>query len=1279
MKIYLLLVFTVLCFFQVTFAQDFHLTKPDLIPCNLVRTSAPLNQIVQANAPVGPKFRGINDEDEEGQIRLHKAINPNALPKGLDPALQKQYYTVKNNQVNATLNLQFPGLGFTGVNPSDNNMASGPNHIIQMINNSSSSFIRIWDKAGNILVSQIILSSITGLSGGGDPVVLYDNIADRYIISEFANTTNNIFICVSQTADPTGAYFVYNFATPEFPDYFKIAAWGNSYVVTSNENEPAIYAMDRAKMLTGTPSTTVQRFTIPSYPTIGFQAATPVDISGATNAPANSPALVMRMADDAWTTGITDRLEIFSFNVDWVTPANTTLTGPDLLPTLPFSTNFCGFTTFSCIPQQGSSVKLDPLREVLMNKVSYRNFGTHESIVCCHVNELDGTSHAGIRWYELRKTPPSANWVIYQQGTYGLPADPLNRWMSCIAINAEGSIGLGYNVAGTTSFPSIRFTGRRACDPLGEMTEPEQTVIAGTAPNASIRYGDYNAMTVDPVNGSFWFTANYNPASQWATRIGNFSLSPGCGGCSPTIITQPVSASFCNGANANFSVVASGSPLTYQWQLSTNGGTSFTDITNATASSYSFATSISQNNYQYRCIITGTCTPTTVTTTAAILTVNTLPAINTQPVGVAICAGSNTNFTVAATGTSLTYQWQLSTNGGTSFTNIANSGVYTGATASLLNVTGASTALNNNLYRCIISGACTPALNSTAAALIVNSLPAVTQQPVALTVCAGNTASFSVTATGSGLSYQWQQSSNGGTTFSNITGAGSATYSFTSALPQSGYQYRCVVSGTCVPAVTSAAAVLTVGTALIINTQPAAAVLCAGGNTSFATAITGTVISYQWQESTNGGTTFSNITNGGIYSGATLPTLTLTGATAGLNNNQYRCVVTGSCPAINTTAALLTVNTAPVITAQPVTGNTICATQNTSFSVTATGTALTYQWQVSNDGGSTYSNLANGGFYSTVTTATLNISNATDVMNTSRYRCVIGGTCTPSAASAAALLTVFTPVTFTAQPANKTICATGNTSLSVTAAGTLPTYQWQISTDGGATFTSLNNTTLYSGVTTATLSFTGVVPGLNNNQYRCMVTGAAPCGAVNSAKSVLTVSPQPTIALDAAPYKNLLPGLTSTITATTNAATPPINFAWFKNNTLLPNVTANDYLINVDRLGEYRVTVTDANGCTNTSSLLAIADSASNKLFIYPSPNNGQFTVAYHNPGGGNTKQSIVIYNSIGKRVYTAVITVTQAYQLINIDLRRNGAGIYYVVLRDASDKKIKTGEVLVR
>ncbi|MBL0054633.1 MAG: hypothetical protein IPP31_00300 [Chitinophagaceae bacterium] len=504
-----------------------------------------------------------------------------------------------------------------------------------------------------------------------------------------------------------------------------------------------------------------------------------------------------------------------------------------------------------------------------------------------------------------------------------------------------------------------------------------------------------------------------------------------------------------------------------------------------------------------------------------------------------------------------------------------------------------------------------------------------------------------------------------------------------------GYAYRCVINGTCAPAATSACVTLTVNTAVTISNQPANSTVCAGSNTSFAVTAAGTTPAYQWQESTNGGSTWNNVVNGGVYGGATTATLALTGVTAGMNTYQYRCVITGAAPCgvVNSTGATLTVNTAPAITAQPVAGTTICGGQNTSYSVTANGTALTYQWQVSTDGGANYSNLSNGGFYSGVTTATLSITAATPAMSTYRYRCVISGTCSPAATSTAAVMTVHTPISVTTAPANATICATGTINFGVVAAGTSPTYQWQESTNGGTTWNNVVNGGVYSGATTNTLTLTGVVVGMNGYLYRNVVTGLAPCAPVNSAAATLTVSPRPVVTLSAAPYTRLRPGIPSsgtmvntTITASVVPNVGPITWSWTRNGTAIP-VTGNTVTVDLNTLGTYSAVAT-LGSCTSAPVSINIADSASDILFIYPSPNNGRFTVAYYAPGASATNattQNITIWASDGKRVFNNSFTVAQPYQLHPIDLRRNAGGVYYVILREASGRKIGTGEVMIK
>jgi hypothetical protein len=212
---------------------------------------------------------------------------------------------------------------------------------------------------------------------------------------------------------------------------------------------------------------------------------------------------------------------------------------------------------------------------------------------------------------------------------------------------------------------------------------------------------------------------------------------------------------------------------------------------------------------------------------------------------------------------------------------------------------------------------------------------------------------------------------------------------------------------------------------------------------------------------------------------------------------------------------------------------------------------------------------------------------------------------------------------------------------------------------------------------------------MSTYQYRCVVTGTAQCGAVNSAVAALTVSPQPTVTLTAFPYTRLRPGLpvnppvTSMVTTTITATvTPPTGFTtvWTWNNTPI-TVTGNSYPVDLNHLGVYTVIAT-IGSCTSLPATIIISDSASSNLWVYPSPNNGIFTVAYYSPGASqtnSTKQSITIYGSDGKRVYNREFDVRQPYQLHNIDLRRSGAGVYYIVLREANGNKIRTGEVVVR
>lgn len=727
----------------------------------------------------------------------------------------------------------------------------------------------------------------------------------------------------------------------------------------------------------------------------------------------------------------------------------------------------------------------------------------------------------------------------------------------------------------------------------------------------------------------------------------------------PAITTQPSNPSGCTGGSATVSVVASGSNLTYQWQLSTDGGTVFNNIGGATSPSYTITgLTLAMNGYKYQCIITGVCPVSPITTNIVTLSVVTALNISGQPTDVTVCAGSPASFTVTATGAS-GYQWQISTDGGVTWTDIG------GATAATYTIASVTAGMNGNKFRCNISSPCGNA-TTTVATLTVNTLPAITAQPSSVTLCAGSNNTFSVTATGTGITYQWQLSVTGcGGPWSNIIGANSSTYTITNITAgQNNNAYQCIITGVCSPAVTSSCALLTVVTSVNVTTQPVSQTVCEGSSVSFTVAGSGTGIIYQWQLSTDGGNTWNNI------AGATNATYTIPAVTIAMSGNRYRCQLsnaTCTTPGISN-AAILTVNSIPAVSTQPQSAS-VCVGGSNTFSLVASGTAITYQWQLSTDGGATWNNI--GG----ATTASYTVSGATAGMNGYRYRCIISGTCTPPATSAAAILTVNTPVAVTAHPTTVNVCATGSISFTVTATGSSPSYQWQESTNGGSTWANISNGGVYSGATTSSLTLTGITASMNGNQYRCTVIGSAPCGSLNSNSATLNVTPQPVIT--ASPYTNLLPGQTTTLSVNV-APAPGLTFAWFLNGTLIPGATGNSVTATISSLGSYRVVVTNSAGSCQ-SSLFTVDASISSKLFIFPSPNDGQFSVSYYNNGGASTQRRIVIVDSKGSMVYSRQFSISGPYTLLNVDMPQASTGIYVVEVFDNGGKKLAEGKVHVR
>ena len=482
-----------------------------------------------------PNFIGRNNDH---------STHPGALPMGPDPLRQSNLEKTVAIPVEPLHVIEgMSSINFGGT-PPDPAGDIGQDYFIQMINGT---FFRIFDKEGNPVTSPVntnTLWSPLGFSGLGDPIILYDQDAERWFITEFATAGNNLLIAVSETNDPQGSYFVYNFTTPQFPDYPKYGIWSNAYVVTSNEGAVPFYVLEREKMLLGEPDPGLQRFTIPSInggP--GFQVATPADWDGAQAPPAGANPMILRLNDDGWSLGSEDRIEIYSIEIDWETPTNSTVTGQNL-PTTPFDSEGCAENGpgFACIPQPTGN-GIDGIPWVLMNRVQYRNFVSHETMVLNFMVNVSGTNDeiSGIRWMELRRLP-GEEWTVFQEGTFA-PEDGEHRFMGGIAMDGAGNIGLAYSVSGPETSPALRFTGRRSGDPLGEMTIDEFEFATGEGSINNIRFGDYSAMAVDPSDErTFWYTGEYKrPGLAWGTKIVAFQVGRDTIDIGPEVLLSPQS------------------------------------------------------------------------------------------------------------------------------------------------------------------------------------------------------------------------------------------------------------------------------------------------------------------------------------------------------------------------------------------------------------------------------------------------------------------------------------------------------------------------------------------------------------------------------------------------------------------------------------------------------------------------------------------------------------------------------------------------------------------
>ncbi|MBT8271066.1 MAG: hypothetical protein KJO25_03380, partial [Bacteroidia bacterium] len=413
----------------------------------------------------------------------------------------------------------------TGVaTPSDPTGAVGADFYIAAWNIS----FQIYNKDGTPAAPAAAPGTLFGGENIGDQIALYDAAIDRYIITQFSSSPNGFHIAISQTNDPVnGGWHVYlssGFTTGAFPDYTKFSIWSDGYYVTSNitGGNGQVWALERDKMITGDPTASYQAFFLPGISTSGFYSPQAFNVSDG-NLPAAGDATIVYMQDDAWAGVANDHLKLWNLDIDWVTPANSTMSAATEIPVTPFIGVFDG-GDFSNL-QQPSGPDIDAIQATIMNQAQFRKFGTHNSVVFNFVVDTDpGAGElAAVRWYEMRQTADGQPWTIYQEGTYNAP-DGRHAWNASMAMDSNGNIGMGYSSMSNTESVSSRFTGRFATDPLNVMTGLEGLISLSTGNSGSLRYADYSHLTVDS-DDTFWFVNEVFTPTR-SNIVGVFTVDP---------------------------------------------------------------------------------------------------------------------------------------------------------------------------------------------------------------------------------------------------------------------------------------------------------------------------------------------------------------------------------------------------------------------------------------------------------------------------------------------------------------------------------------------------------------------------------------------------------------------------------------------------------------------------------------------------------------------------------------------------------------------------------
>ena len=540
------------------FAQSAKLdSKSGFVTCSEFHITKPLSEIAAENPVDESKLKG-NGESEDREHnhpqQFKFSADKDGAAYGNEPsAMQTTMGTVAHNK-SAIVN--WTGQTAANMYPLDPSGAVGPNNVIQMINATT---FKIYSKTGTTQLAATVLGNLWSphLSyNDGDPTVLYDKAADRFILTQFGdnngNNGNYVHIAVSTTGNPLGTWYTYDFTMPSFPDYVKFSVWQDGYYACANiGTAQQIFAFERTQMLAGNANSRMvyAGFTPPDQGNNWFQVPLPADAGDGTLPPAGTPLPVFSYSDNGWGGGYSDAIHIYNATVNWV-PATPTMNiaSAGNLSTIAFDGTYDqNWNDVIQPPSWNINNALDGIGGTMMYRAQYKVWGTYNSVVVNWGVLISSTTHQrSIMWAELRET--GGVWSVYQQGIY--TPDASTRWMGSIAMDDNGSIGLCYMKSSSSIYPGLYYTGRRACDPLGTLPLTEVTVKAGAGSQNGInRDGDYAETWLDPDGITFWHTGMWFDASgTQQTQIYSFQIPPTV---ATPIITQNGAVLTSNAATGN--------------------------------------------------------------------------------------------------------------------------------------------------------------------------------------------------------------------------------------------------------------------------------------------------------------------------------------------------------------------------------------------------------------------------------------------------------------------------------------------------------------------------------------------------------------------------------------------------------------------------------------------------------------------------------------------------------------------------------------------------------